>query len=117
MAAVTICSDFGGGLVTKSCLTLATPWNVTCQAPLSLGFSREEYWSGLSFPPLEFVCSNTNYSLRYACYQVLDIALKVKVLVVIHGLQPSGLLCPWNSPGDLLNPEIEPRCSALQTDS
>ena len=27
-----------------------TPWNVTCQAPLSLDFSRQEYWSELSFP-------------------------------------------------------------------
>ena len=25
----------------------ATPWNVACQAPLSMGFSRQEYWSGL----------------------------------------------------------------------
>ena len=39
----------GGGLVTKSCLTLATPWTVVCQAPLSLGFSGQEYWSGLPF--------------------------------------------------------------------
>ena len=38
-----------GGLVTKSCPTLATPWTVTCQAPLSMGFSRHEYWSGLPF--------------------------------------------------------------------
>ena len=41
----------GGGLVTKSCLTLATPWTVTCQAPLSMGSSRQEYLSGLPFPP------------------------------------------------------------------
>ena len=39
-----------GGLVAKSCLTLATPWTVTCQAPLFMGFSRQEYWSGLPFP-------------------------------------------------------------------
>ena len=26
---------------------LATPWTVACQAPLSMGFSREEHWSGL----------------------------------------------------------------------
>ena len=29
----------------------ATLWTVICQAPLSMGFSRQEYWSGLSFPP------------------------------------------------------------------
>ena len=40
-----------GGLVTKSCLTLVTPWTVAHQAPLSMGFSREEYWSVLPFPP------------------------------------------------------------------
>ena len=40
----------GGGLVTKLCLTLATPWTVACQTPLSMGFSRQKYWSGLPFP-------------------------------------------------------------------
>ena len=34
----------GGGLVAKSCLTLET-----LQAPTSMGFSRQEYWSGLPF--------------------------------------------------------------------
>jgi len=28
----------------------ATLWTVACQAPLSMGFSRQEYWSGLPFP-------------------------------------------------------------------
>ena len=28
----------------------ATPWTVACQAPLSMGFPRQEYWSGLPFP-------------------------------------------------------------------
>ena len=36
-----------GGLVAKLYLTLATPWTVACQAPLSMEFSRHEYWSGL----------------------------------------------------------------------
>ena len=27
-----------------------TPWTVACKAPLSVGFPREEYWSGLLFP-------------------------------------------------------------------
>ena len=30
----------------------ATLWNVACQAPLSKGFPRQEYWSRLPFPPL-----------------------------------------------------------------
>ena len=29
-----------------------TPWTVACQASLSMGFSQQEYWSGLPFPPL-----------------------------------------------------------------
>ena len=41
----------GGGLVAKPCLSLATPWTVAPQAPLSMGFSRQEYWSGVPFPP------------------------------------------------------------------
>ena len=40
----------GGGLVTKSCLILVTPWTVALQAPVSTGFSMQEYWSGLPFP-------------------------------------------------------------------
>ena len=39
-----------GGLVAKSCLTLVTPGTIACQAPLSMGFPRQEYWSGLPFP-------------------------------------------------------------------
>ena len=34
-----------------SCVQLfAASWTVICQAPLSMGFSRQEYWSGLPFP-------------------------------------------------------------------
>ena len=40
----------GGGLVAKLCPTLVAPWTVAHQAPLSMGFSRQEYWSGLPFP-------------------------------------------------------------------
>ena len=61
--------QFGGGdLITKSCPTFANPCSVACQAPLSMEFSRQEYWSGLSFP----------------------------------------------SPGDLLNPGIQPGSPELQ---
>ena len=35
-----------------SCVQLlVAPWNAAHQAPLSMGFPRQEYWSGLSFPP------------------------------------------------------------------
>ena len=39
----------GTGLVAKFCPTLETPLNVASQAPLSIEFSRQEYWSGLPF--------------------------------------------------------------------
>ena len=41
----------GGGLVAKLCPALGNSWTVTCQAPLSMGFPRQDYWSGLPFPP------------------------------------------------------------------
>ena len=41
----------GGGLVARSLSpTLATPWAIAHQAPLYIGFTRQEYWSGLPFP-------------------------------------------------------------------
>ena len=36
--------------VAKSCLTLATLWIVAHQGPLSMGFPRQGYWTGLWFP-------------------------------------------------------------------
>ena len=37
--------------VAKLCWLFVTPWTVACQAHLSMGFSWQEHWSGLSFPP------------------------------------------------------------------
>ena len=36
----------------QSCLTLCHPMNCGCQVPVSMEFSRQEKWSGLSFPSL-----------------------------------------------------------------
>ena len=55
----------------KTTLLFATPWTVAYQAPLSMGFSRQECWSGLQFP----------------------------------------------SPGDLPNPEIEPRSPTVRANA
>ena len=35
----------------RSVHLFVTPWTIACQAPLSMGFSRQEYWSELPFPP------------------------------------------------------------------
>ena len=50
---------FGGSLLCETCVLshfshvwlCATQWTVALQAPLSMGFSRQEYWSGLPCPP------------------------------------------------------------------
>ena len=36
--------------VSLSCQTLCDPMDIAHQSPLSMGFSKQEYWSGLSFP-------------------------------------------------------------------
>ena len=45
------CLLTGYACVLSCVLLFATLWTVTCPAPLSMGFSRQEYWSGLPFPP------------------------------------------------------------------
>ena len=71
---------FGGGnLVGKSCLTLETLWTVACQAPLSTGFSRQEYWSGLPFP--------TPGDLPNQGIEPVPLALQVESLPLGHLMQ------------------------------
>ena len=41
-----VCAVLSHSVVSDS----ATPWTVACQAPLSMEFSRQEYWSGLPLP-------------------------------------------------------------------
>ena len=51
---------------------LATPWTAAYQAPLSMGFSRQEYWSGVPLPSLIYMYSLPYYqhpsSERGICY-------------------------------------------------
>ena len=37
----------------QSCPTLCNTWTVACQVPLSVGFPRQDYWSGVPFPTPE----------------------------------------------------------------
>ena len=64
---------------------LATPWTAAYQAPPSMGFSRQEHWSGLPFPsPMHEVCSPTfnsnslfsNDSVRIKPNTICEIAKK-----------------------------------------
>ena len=43
-----VCSEIVSFSVVSN--SFATPWTAACQAPLSMGFSRQEYWSGYPFP-------------------------------------------------------------------
>ena len=61
----------------------ATPWTVAFQAPLSMGFSRQEYWSGLLFSPIEYLMYQHIYMelclLHVNCFIVSSIAMIVPV--------------------------------------
>ena len=49
--------------VTQSCPTPATPWTAAYQPPPSMGFSRQEYWSGVPLPsPLSRLRPNKRFS-------------------------------------------------------
>jgi len=54
-----------GGLVNKLCPTLTTPWTVARRAPLSMRFSRQEYWIGLPFSSGIFQNQRSNLSLLH----------------------------------------------------
>ena len=66
----------------------ATPETAAHQAPSSLGFSRQEHWSGLPFPsPMH------ESEKRKGSRSVVSDSWRP------HGLQPSRLLHPWDLPG------------------
>ena len=69
-------------------LFCATPWTAALQAPLSLGFSRQEHWSGLPFPSPMHESEKWKWGRS-----ALSNSLRP------HGLQPTRLLRPWDFPG------------------
>ena len=106
-----------------------TPWTVAHQAPLSMEFSRQEYWSGLSFPFPEDLpnsgiepgsphcrqilyhlsCQEMIYNVSSDDQTTSKYSLSIcsylqhceseSHSVVSNSLQPHGLYSPWNSPG------------------
>ena len=50
---------------------LGTPWTAAYQAPPSVGFSRQEYWSGVPLPSLKEYCTITN-KLAFAIHSHMD---------------------------------------------
>ena len=74
----------GGGLVTKSCPTLANPWSVARQAPLSMEFSRQAYWSGLPF--------STPRDLPYPGIKLTSLALTSRFFTTVPPGKPTSPL-------------------------
>ena len=73
-----------------SCVRLCvTPQTAAHQAPPSLGFSRQEQWSGVPLPSLMHESEKSKWSRS-----VMSDSLRP------HGLQPIRLLRPWDFPGD-----------------
>ena len=66
----------------------ATPETAAHQAPPSLGFSRQEHWSGLPF--LSPVHESEKWKWSHSVMSDPERP---------HGLQPTRLLCPWDFPG------------------
>ena len=73
-----------------------TPSTSAHQAPPSLGFSRQEHWSGLPFPSPR--CLNTLCSM-FTIYCYCLVAKLCVTLLQTHGLQLTRLLCLYDFPG------------------
>ena len=99
--------------VAQSCPTLATPWTAAYQAPPSMGFSRQEYWSGVPLPstiheardgqndpdctshgmpflntvvpsPHFTFCQQLTYSLNYTFPELSSGCMKLLVLILLE---------------------------------
>ena len=128
------------GCVFSRAWFFAILWTITLQTPLSMGFSRQEYWSRLPFPPpgnrlnpgiepaspaLAGGFFTTVLPIWCVCYLLNHVWLFMTPWTIAHHAPLSmgfsrqeywsGLPVP--SPGDLPGPGIEPRSSTLQADS
>ena len=98
-----------GGLLGKSCLTLATSWTVTCQVPLFMGFPRQEYWSRLPFGIFQTQERNPGllnnrqilYRLSYTGFQFSHSVMSNSLWP--QGLQHTRLPCPSPTPAACSN--------------
>ena len=110
-----------GCSLTQSCLTLCSPCTAACHAPLFMGFSRQEYWSGLPFPtpgdladpgmePMSLASSALAggfFTSTSTTWEALLLSSKVCMLSRFSHVQLCGTLwtvtarrlCLWDSPG------------------
>ena len=89
----------------------ATPWTVAYQAPSSMGFSRQEYWSGL---PFSFSRGSSRPRDRTQVSRIPGRCFN------LWATREAPRILEWvakPSSGDFPNPGIKPRSPALQADS
>ena len=65
--------------------SLQPPWAVAHQAPLSMGFSRQEYWSGLPFPSPGDL-PDPGIKPRPPALQADSSPLRIKVSLAVHSV-------------------------------
>ena len=110
-------------LVAKSRLIFATPWIVAWQAPLSVEFSRQEYWSGLLFPPPRDLPNRgikpATHVSPDACRQILyHWATRADAAAASKSLQSCLILCDpidGSPPGSPVPGILQARTRALLT--
>ena len=78
--------------VSHLCLTLATPWTTAYQAPQSMGFSRQKYWSGVPLPS-PFIDIWLHWVLTAAPGLSLAAASRGYSAVVLHDFSLWGFSC------------------------
>ena len=68
--------------VAQSCPTPAIPWTAAHQAPPSMGFSRQEYWSGVPLPSLVPLLRATQFLVQYPHQPVACIWKDIHPIIV-----------------------------------
>ena len=88
--------------VAQSCPTLATPWTTAYQAPPSMGFSRQKYWSGVPLPSLylnitEAICEKPIANMEFNKGKSDNFSLKIRTKAKMSILTTSIQHSPGNS--------------------
>ena len=101
-------------LVAQSYLTLCNSMDYSPRGSSAMGFSRQEYWSGLPCPPCQGIFPTQGLNPGFPhCRQVLYCLSNQGSPIKNTGIGSLSI----HSPGDLSNPGIEPGSPALQADS
>ena len=74
-----------------------TPWTATYQAPPSMGFSMQEYWSGVPLPsPYYMLLSHKKERNKVICRNMVDLQIIKLREVSQTEKQKSYITCMWN---------------------